>query len=414
LKENLINQFIESRAMSITLCKGFSEDDLNVQSDKKDTSPGKWHLAHTTWFYECFILKEYIKDYSVFNPRFHFLFNSYYNTLGDFLNREERGGIISPCQADVLAYRHSVDNRLLDFLRDLDDDALRAVQVLIEIGINHEQQHQELFLMDIKHAVCLSKDFSPWMSNLIEFKSREIKEEFLPVASGVYEVGMDYQTEFCFDNETPKHKTYIHDFLISNKLVTNGEYLGFLESEHYRDCNLWLSDAFETIPKHPMYWSQVNGEWYEKTPYGVDKLDLHRPVMHISFFEADAFASFKSCRLPTEAEWEVVANNVETMKGQFNEAGLGIPMVGHENEGFYDLFGSLWQWTKTAYDTFPGYKKPKGSLGEYNAKFTNGLRVLKGGCFQTPKSHFRKTYRNFYAPSKQWPFTGIRLAKDID
>lgn len=398
--------------MLTELSKNFSESDLCTQSNKNDTSPGKWHLAHTSWFYESFILKEYCSSFKEFNPSYHFLFNSYYNSMGAYLKRTERGDISSPCLKEILEYREFIDTHMINCIGSIDEIKLEPLKLLLDIGINHEQQHQELFLMDIKHALAREAIVEPWVQGEVKL-SPKIIETFIKFPDGLISIGEDYSSEFCFDNETPRHKVYVHRFSLSNKLVTNGEYLEFLTSKSYNDSQLWLSDGFEAVPKHPLFWRKIENTWYESSPYGLKELELDSPLMHISFFEADAYACFRSCRLPTEAEWEMVANTIE-MDGQFLDSGYSMPFSGNKSGPFYDYFGSLWQWTKSSYETYPMYKRPNGSLGEYNAKFTNGLRVLRGGCFQTPKNHFRKTYRNFYAPSKQWPFTGIRLAKDIE
>jgi len=401
----LTERFISSRSLTSKICQDLPTEDLVIQS-MPDVSPAKWHLAHTTWFYEAMILKEFEENFKEFHPQYHFLFNSYYKTQGEHFERPSRGLLSRPTRDEVSSYRESINARVLKLLK-INFDGVRE---LVEIGINHEQQHQELMLMDLKHVLGTNPLYPVWHEDEGP-KSKVIKEEFISFEGGLKEMGTNLNEDFAFDNESPTHKVYLEDFLISNKLVTNGEFLEFINCDGYKNPELWLSDGWDLNLSSPLYWIRKDKEWFESTPYGLIKLELDAPVSHISFFEADAYATWREVRLPTEAEWEVVSKSLE-ISGQFFESNELMPKAGHKNNEIFDMFGVLWQWTSSSYQTYPKYKRPRGSLGEYNAKFANGQRVLRGGSFATLKEHFRNTYRNFYQPEKRWPFTGIRLAKD--
>lgn len=403
----LVEKFISSRLMTLEICQNLPDEDLVIQS-MPDVSPAKWHLAHTTWFFEAMVLKEFEKDHTPFHPQYHFLFNSYYKSQGDHCDRLNRGHFSRPTRSEVFDYRESINEKVLDLMKT----DFEKIKVLVEIGINHEQQHQELMIMDLKHVLGTNPLFPRWHDQDLP-KSMKIEETFLDFSGGIQQIGVDLSEEFAFDNESPSHKLYLEDFMISNKLVTNAEYLEFINSDGYKDSSNWLSDGWDLKLSSPLYWIKQNDEWSQSTPYGLIPLDPNSPVSHISFFEADAYATWRGLRLPTEAEWEVASKSLE-VTGQFFDCNDLLPKAGHKTNDCYDMFGVLWQWTSSSYQTYPKYKRPSGSLGEYNSKFANGQRVLKGGSFATPKEHFRKTYRNFYQPDKRWPFTGIRLAKNKD
>lgn len=404
---DMVDQFIGCRSFTEKLCEGLLPEDMSIQS-MDDVSPIKWHLAHTTWFFESMILQSFLSNFQPFNEKYHYLFNSYYKSQGDHLVRGQRGALSRPSCNEVTSYRQWVDEKVIKLL---ESKTSTEIINLVRIGINHEQQHQELIMMDVKHILGSNPLNIKWCNGEPPI-SKKIEQHFIKFEQGLYDVGREFGESFCYDNETPKHKVYLSSFALSNKLVSNGEYLEFLESESYQNPLLWLSDGWDTKLAKPLYWVKRNGQWFEKTPYGELELQLDQPVIHVSFFEADAYAKWCGARLPSEAEWEVAANSVE-VKGQFIESDLYLPQAGESTDEFYDLFGCLWQWTSSHYETYPGYKRPQGSLGEYNAKFCNNQRVLKGGSFATAKNHYRNSYRNFYQPEKQWPFTGIRLAKDL-
>lgn len=401
----LLEKFTSSRSLSNNICQNLAPEDLVIQS-MPDVSPAKWHLAHTTWFYEAMILKEFEEGFEEYHPSYHFLFNSYYKTQGEHWERVNRGLLSRPTRDEIIKYRESINEKIIKLLNSKYDE----IKTLVEIGINHEQQHQELMLMDLKHVLGTNPLFPIWHEQERP-KSKNIKEEFIYFEGGLKEIGVNKSDNFAFDNETPSHKVYVEDFLISNKLVTNGEYLEFINCNGYSNSELWLSDGWDLKLSSPLYWIKRDDQWYESTPYGLIPLELETPVCHISYFEADAYATWRGLRLPTEAEWEVVSKSLE-VSGQFFDTNELLPKAGHKSNEINDMFGVLWQWTSSSYQTYPKYKRPSGSLGEYNAKFTNGQRVLRGGSFATLKDHFRTTYRNFYQPEKRWPFTGVRLAKN--
>jgi ergothioneine biosynthesis protein EgtB len=406
--ETLIEKFCNSRGLSLKIIEGLETEDLAIQS-MEDVSPGKWHLAHTTWFFDVFLLKDFEDEYTFFNEKYHELFNSYYKSQGKNWSRCKRGLLSRPTLNEILLYRKDIDERVINLL----SKKANEVQILIEIGINHEQQHQELMLMDLKHVLGINPIYPKWHARDFP-QSSMIEENFIYITGGVKEIGQDFGDQFIFDNESPRHKEYVQDYFLSNKLVTNGEYLEFITSDDYRNPEYWLSDGWDLAIAKPLYWIEDEknpGCYLESSPYGLNEIDLNAPVCHISYFEASAYAAWRGCRLPSEKEWEVAAQTLEVNGQFFNQFDLA-PKVGHLNGNFYDMFGVLWQWTSSHYETYPGYKKPHGALGEYNAKFTNAQRVLKGGSFATLKEHFRISYRNFFQANKQWPFTGIRLAKD--
>ncbi|OUR99520.1 hypothetical protein A9Q84_00435 [Halobacteriovorax marinus] len=409
----LLERFICSRNLTAKICDGLFPEDLAVQS-MEDVSPAKWHLAHTTWFYETFILKVYEPDFQPFHELYHHLFNSYYKSVGEHWNRCIRGVLSRPTANEIQLYRDDIDARVIKlFTSNLSLDQKLKIGKLVELGVNHEQQHQELMLMDLKHVLGTNPLYPVWMEG--EFPtSKKIEEQFVLISGGVKEIGENYGDEYIFDNEVPRHKVYVEDFELSNKLVTNGEFLDFIKDGGYKKPELWLSDGWDLSMKNPLYWKEDKntlGSFLESTPYGLRELDLDAPVCHISYFEADAYATWRECRLPSEKEWELAAQSLE-LEGQFYDQGDLMPKAGHVTGEFNDMFGVLWQWTSSHYESYPGYHKPEGALGEYNAKFTNAQRVLRGGSFATLREHFRKTYRNFYQSEKQWPFTGIRLARN--
>lgn len=382
-KESLNKKFEDVRKATEALCKPLEIEDYSVQP-VIDVSPPKWHLAHSTWFFEEFVLKQFAEDYKIFDEDFAYLFNSYYNNAGERVLRPNRGLMTRPTVKRVYEYRDYVTSSIITLLEKNQDKDLLA---LIETGLNHEQQHQELLAYDIKYILGHQPTFPKYNGNL-SLKIEHQEHSFISIDEGVYEIGHKGK-DFCFDNELGRHKTYIQSFEISNKLVTNEEYIEFIKAGGYKDFNLWHAPGWDYINTHnvqaPLYWHFTKGKWHYYNFNGLEAINLNAPVMHISYYEAFAYAQWKEMRLPTEFEWEVASN-------KFN-------------------WGQLWEWTSSAYQPYPNFAKAEGALGEYNGKFMVGLQVLRGASIATPKNHSRNTYRNFFQPSLQFMFSGIRLVK---
>lgn len=377
-KQKLYALFQETRKKTLALCDNLTDEEF-VAQPIIEVSPPKWHLGHTTWFFEEFILSK-VDGYKRFSDHFAYYFNSYYNNIGDRITKKDRGGKTEPCPVSIRDFRAYVDEHMGIHLDQI-DDYLEAFQ----LGINHEQQHQELLTYDLKKIGSLSNKDMKISSHL---KKEEDELHFIPVEEGVYEVGY-CGDDFCYDNELGKHKTYIHPFEIASRLVTNGEYIDFIEAGGYKDFNLWHADGWDYINKHkilsPYYWTKKDGEWFAYTLEGLKPVDKSKAVNNISFYEAFAYACWKGMRLPTEFEWEVASDKFS--------------------------WGNLWEWTNSAYLPYPKYQKAEGAIGEYNGKFMVNCHVLRGASFATPTAHSRKTYRNFFYPSSRWQFSGIRLVK---
>lgn len=373
---------LKIRQRTEQLCQSLEKDDFSVQPTLY-VSPPKWHLGHTTWFFEQFVLTKYKENYTVFNDNFSYYFNSYYNNAGERILRVNRGNMTRPLVDEILEYRNYVNSHLAEFL---DTNLTQEICNVIEIGLQHEQQHQELLVYDIKYIFGHQPAF-PKLDTTIQLQE-EITEQFIAFKEGVYQIGHQ-DTNFCFDNEQGMHKTYLHDFKISNRLVTNSEYLEFIEAGGYNNFNFWHADGWDWVQQNtitaPMYWHKVNNTWKYYTLKGLKTIDLNLPVSHISFYEAWAFAEWKGMRLPTEFEWEVASKNLN--------------------------YGQLWEWTNSAYLPYPNYQKADGALGEYNGRFMVNTMVMRGSSLATPKNHCRPTYRNFFTPDMRWQFSGIRLAQ---
>ena len=410
--QTLRARYQQVRHISEQICAPLEIEDYQIQSII-ETSPPKWHLAHVTWFFETFLLKTHNKDYQPFHPQFEVLFNSYYETLGTFHPRDQRGLLSRPLVKEVYAYRHAVDeamNLLFDALEKYPDEQL---QFFIELGLNHEQQHQELMCMDIKHNFSVNPLKPTYRDDLMTSPiSNTSVTQWHEQTAGVYDIGHS-NSRFAYDNESPRHPHYLVDFQLADRLVTNGDYLVFIEDQGYQQVELWLSDGWNHIHQHhwqsPLYWQQDGSNWLEMTLGGLRLLNPHEPVCHVSYYEADAYARWAGKRLPTEAEIEVVLVD-KPIKGNFFDQDCLHPMPVTTDGQWY---GDLWIWTATAYHPYPGFKPLAGSAGEYNGKFMSNQMVLRGGCCVTSQDHMRATYRNFFSPYDRWHFSGIRLASDV-
>ena len=412
---DLAQRYHDVRATSERLCEPLEVEDYVVQS-MADTSPTKWHLAHVSWFFETLVLKPHLPGYQPIDDRYAFLFNSYYNRLGKQFSRRDRGLVTRPTVAEVHQYRRHVDESMEALFERGSSTVIELPEVIIDIGLHHEQQHQELIVTDIKHL--LSRN--PLHPEYRQMRRREDgkvgsgvgEQSWIGVAEGVYEIGSDYGDGFVYDNETPRHKAYLHDFELANRLITNGEFKEFMGDGGYEGPEFWLSSGWATIRERgwsaPLYWEKHDGEWYYFTLSGFRKVDDDEPVCHVSLYEADAYASWAGARLPTEAEWEVVAAH-QSIEGNFLEGGFFHPIPTSQTPS--QCFGDVWEWTSSAYTAYPGYKRPDGALGEYNAKFMSGQNVLRGGSCTTPQTHIRASYRNFFYAPDRWQFSGIRLAR---
>ena len=395
------------RQRSLALIRGLSAEDMQVQV-AEHASPTKWHLAHTSWFFERFILTQENPDYRVFHADFDYLFNSYYVTAGSMHPRSQRGFLTRPGIDEVLAYRQHVDDALQTLLASPLTPALRQ---LVELGLHHEQQHQELLLTDIKQVLAANPLEPALTLNAPGISSPAPALAFHDGPEGVCEIGHAGDA-FAFDNEGPRHRVFLHSHALANRLVTNGEYREFIRDGGYDDPALWLSDGWalkcDAGWQRPLYWDSALET--EFTLAGRQPIDPHAPATHLSFYEADAYARWAGARLPTEAEWELAAAGVLSEGGPEPDTDDWHPTGSDHGSGMQQLFGQCWQWTASAYSPYPGYSPPAGAIGEYNGKFMCNQMVLRGSSCATPGGHARVTYRNFFYPSDRWQFSGIRLA----
>ncbi len=407
---SLADAYRQVRSLTLQLCDPLQAEDFTVQS-MPDASPAKWHLAHTTWFFEQFILRARVPGYRVFHERYDFLFNSYYQSIGPMHQRAARGLLTRPGVDEIRQYRHYVDERVVELLLAAPADA--ELSRLITLGLNHEQQHQELLLTDVKHLFSCNPLLPAYATAAPQLQSSSLPLEYIGFSGGLHSVGTDETASFCFDNETPQHTVYLQDYALANRLVTNGEYLEFVQNGGYSSATLWLSDGWNLIQSQqwsrPLYWNEDHtGEF---TLQGISHLDLSKPVSHLSFYEADAFARWSNARLPREEEWEAAAASVG-VSGNLLERGTLHPQTATES-GLTQMFGDVWEWTASAYSPYPGYRAQAGALGEYNGKFMVNQLVLRGGSCVTAASHIRAGYRNFFYPQARWQFSGLRLAKGL-
>lgn len=383
---NLLEKYLEVRQYTEELCKPLQTEDYVVQP-VVDVSPPKWHIGHTTWFFETFVLKPYMGNYPEFDPLYNYVFNSYYETVGTRVIRTDRGNLSRPTVEDIYKYRKYVDDAMKQFLQN---SLSKEVEEILVLGFNHEQQHQELLMTDIKYILGNNPLFPAYKSssNKKERINQKDENDFIKMEKGIYEVGFDGQG-FCFDNELKKHKVYLVDYSISKNLVTNEEFIEFINSGGYKKFNYWHADGWAWVKMNqmnaPLYWYFMDNHWCHYTLEGLQLVDMNEPVCHVSFYEAAAFASWKGMRLPTESEWEIAAP-------KFN-------------------WGRRWEWTESAYLPYPGFSKAPGAIGEYNGKFMVNQMVLRGASDVTSPGHSRITYRNFFQPDLRWQYTGIRLAQ---
>ncbi len=409
-----IERFETIRSQTESLCEPLEPEDYVVQS-MAEASPVKWHLAHSTWFFERFILEEQLDEEPI-DPRYNFIFNSYYRAAGVPHERSERGMVTRPTISEVQQYRQQVDERMRDLVAsDEFDDHLAS---LFEVGLHHEQQHQELLLTDLQHHL-FQNPLSPALFETSEFEHRVGSTsdlEWYPVDGGIYDIGHEGDG-FAYDNECPRHEVRLYPFEIAERPVTCGEFLEFMRDGGYERVELWLSDGWETIQEqdwtHPLYWEERDGVWHRYTLSGWQPIDPAAPVCHVSYYEADAFARWAGARLPTEQEWEVASRGVE-VEGHFSESQRYHPAPHRRDPDapLQQMFGDVWEWTASDYAPYPGFEPFDGIIGEYTGKFMCNQRVLRGGSCLTPASHIRRTYRNFFYPDDRWQCTGFRLARD--
>ena len=413
-REDVLRHYHTVRGVSELLCAPLTPEDACMQT-MPDVSPPKWHLAHVSWFFETFVLKAFQTAYVEFDPHFAMLFNSYYEGAGAMHPRAQRGFLSRPLLNDVYRYRSHVDGHMTQLIETASQARWEEIAARITLGLHHEQQHQELLLTDIKH-IFASQPLKPVYKEAGERAAATstappfMWQEF---AGGIHEIGFSGEG-FSYDNETPRHRVFLEDFRLGSRLVTNGEYLEFMEAGGYRQAQWWLSEAWGVVRSRgwqaPLYWEQSDGRWWTMTLSGIQAVDEHAPVCHVSYYEADAFARWAGRRLPSEAEWEVTARDC-AVTGNLQDSGRFQPAPAR-GDGLLQIYGDVWEWTQSPYVAYPGFRPLAGTLGEYNGKFMCSQMVLRGGSCATPPDHIRASYRNFFYPADRWQFTGIRLADD--
>jgi len=408
----LRERFRAVRALTTDIAAPLSDADATIQP-MPDASPAKWHLAHTCWFFETFVLRDFVPGYRPHDPAWHYLFNSYYDGEGERIARDRRGMLSRPSLDAVREYRAAVDAAVAAALPGLPASALE----LIELGLNHEQQHQELLLMDLTNAMHASPLRPAVWPSAVEQHDEPGELAWCEQPGGIVEIG-HAGGGFAFDCEGPRHRNFLRPYALADRPVTNGEWLRFMAAGGYAEPGHWLSDGWAWVRAQgvaaPLYWEQKDGSWVRFGLDGLQPIDPAAPVCHVSFYEADAFARWAGARLPTEAEWEAAAAQGDPDGGhQLDKAGPAAPVPTPRGEGLRDLFGNVWEWTASAYLPHPGFAPAAGAVGEYNGKFMSGQMVLKGGCCATPRGHVRASYRNFFYPQQRWMFAGLRLARDL-
>jgi ergothioneine biosynthesis protein EgtB len=414
-----LERFETVRRHTEALAANLTAEDQSIQS-MPDVSPTKWHLAHTTWFFETFVLSRFDPDYRLFDPAFGYLFNSYYEAVGPRHPRPQRGLLSRPTVDIVAAYRDHVTSATARLIDRLAEPAWSEASPLIELGIHHEQQHQELILMDIKHVFSVNPLLPAYQAPQLQVQASASPLEWVEFDGGLKEIG-HAGPGFAFDNETPRHRVWLEPFRLASRPITCGEFLGFIEEGGYRKAEFWLSDGWARVCEEgwqaPLYWFRDGAEWAIFTLSGRRRLNPAEPVCHLSFYEADAFAKWAGRRLPTEAEWEIAAEGLP-IAGNFADSGVlhpcaDAPQAAAAGPRLRQMFGDVWEWTASAYAPYPRFRAAAGAVGEYNGKFMCNQIVLRGGAAVTPAGHMRATYRNFFPPSARWVFAGVRLAEDI-
>ena len=431
-QEDILTYYSRVRRDSEYLCEPLEIEDYGIQT-MPEVSPPKWHLAHTSWFFETLLLKPYNGGYREYHPKFAILFNSYYDTIGTYHPRNQRGILSRPSVDEIYRYRKYVDNAMFELLTQTNHLHQQDIISRTILGLNHEQQHQELLLTDIKHIFASNplkpvykKNFSK--NDVVPTKQKQSEIDWIEFNGGIKSIGITQDTSsnknFSYDNEGPKHKVLLENFMLASKPVSNFEYLKFITAGGYQQVDLWLSDAWQIVKQQqwqaPLYWEKINDDWWYMTLFGMQEVDLSAPVCHISFYEAAAYARWVNLdqpgvRLPTESEWEFAASNMQ-IDGNLRETGTLQPQSYRRdanNNGLQQMFGDVWEWTQSAYAAYPGYHAAIGPLGEYNGKFMSSQMVLRGGSCVTPADHLRTTYRNFFYPHERWQFSGFRLARDF-
>ena len=411
---SLQQRLLDVRRQTEALCEPLQTEDY-VVSTMTDVSPTKWHLAHTSWFFETFVLAPFDQSYVALNPKYAFLFNSYYVQAGERHCRAQRGLVTRPTVAEVYAYRAYVDEALVALIERIGADESHPALPVIELGLHHEQQHQELMLTDIKHVFWMNPLRPAYATRPRSHEADQSASAWRTVPAGIYRIGHEGHG-FAFDNESPAHRVFVDEFRLADRLVTNGEYLAFIEDRGYHRPELWLSNGWAKVREEsweaPLYWERTSDGWTEFSLAGIHPVNPAEPVCHVSHYEADAFARWAGARLPTEAEWEIAASR-QPVDGNFVEARIFHPAPApRSSDPFRQLYGDVWQWTQSAYLAYPGFSPAPGAIGEYNGKWMSDQWVLRGASCATPRSHARLTYRNFFPSDARWQFMGIRLARN--
>ncbi|MCP4684269.1 MAG: ergothioneine biosynthesis protein EgtB [bacterium] len=421
-RKELTDKYNAVRQQTEAICRPLETEDYVIQSID-DVSPPKWHLGHTTWFFEQVILEEFLSGYKRYHPEFYFVFNSYYESFGERVLRSRRGTLSRPLVRQVYDYRREIDRRMLELFESVEEPQLGELARLTTLGINHEQQHQELLVTDIKHILADNPLRPVYLESEDSVSTANVPDVgWVPFEGGLHEFGAA-APPFAYDNESPRHQAWVGGFRMADRPVTCGEYLEFIEGGGYKNSLLWLSDGWDTVQSlrwtAPLYWEQADDTWLINTLTGFRAVRPEEPVCHVSFYEAAAYAGWAGKRLPTEFEWELAVRfgAGKRLKGNFLESGRFHPAAldaePPDNSRLRQVFGDVWEWTNSAYLPYPGYLREQGALGEYNGKFMSNQMVLRGGSCATPQSHIRDTYRNFFQCDKRWQFTGIRMACDV-
>lgn len=412
-RNNIKDQFKRIRAFTDHLVEPLEIEDFVIQP-MENASPAKWHLAHASWFFETFVLGKFLYDFESLHPQYAYFFNSYYLQTGVPFTRAKRGMLSRPTVKDVFEYRSYVNDQVLHFIESVSDEIWESAAPVLEIGNHHEQQHQELILTDLKFLLAQNPLLPIYRDRVIPESPNPPALSWIEFDEGMVKVG-NKGKEFTYDNEHPRHRSFVQNYALSNRLITNKEYLEFIEDGGYERSELWLDEGWSTVKKEgwnsPLYWYKNNNEWMNFTLSGARKIDSNEPVTHVSYFEADAFARWKGVRLPTEQEWEHACGK-RPKKGNFVESDAFHPVAKTNfEEGLNQMYGDVWEWTMSSYSPYPNYKPLPGALGEYNGKFMANQYVLRGGSCATSQTHIRKTYRNFFHANARWQFSGIRLAR---